>query len=113
VAVWERLNALHRPPALRLSGGERRVREAGEVRQLLDMFPRLDVVIPHIGRPGKAPDTTWQERVLLAKHERVHLDLAALPVAFNAEGNPYPSGRAAPRWSIDQVGADKMMWGSG
>lgn len=112
MAVWEHLNTLHRPLALHLSGGERGVREAGEVRQLLDTFPNLDVVILHIGWPGKVPDTTWQERVLLAKHDRVHLDLAALPVAFNAEGYPYPSGRAALRWSIDQVGADKIMWGS-
>jgi predicted TIM-barrel fold metal-dependent hydrolase len=70
------------------------------------------VVILHVGWPGKVPDTTWQERVLLAKHERAHLDLATLPVAFNAEGYPYPSGRAVLRWSIDQVGADGIMRGA-
>ncbi len=112
MAVWARLDALHRPLALHLSGGGRGVREAGEVRQLLERFPNLDVVILHIGWPDKVLDATWQKRVLLAKHDWVHLDLAALPVAFNAEGYPYPGGRAALRWSIDQVGADKIMWGS-
>lgn len=110
--VWARLSDIRRPLVLHLSGGEDGVREANEVRQLLDEFPQLEVVICHIGWPRPAPDVTWQERVLLATHERVMLDLAALPVAFSSEGYPYPSGQASLRWTIDNVGASKVMWGS-
>lgn len=110
--VWARLNDLHRPLVLHLSNGPDGVREATEVRQLLDEFPRLDVVICHLGWPSNKPDSGWQERALLARHARVMLDLAALPVAFSGEGYPYRSGQEALRWAITQVGADKIMWGS-
>lgn len=106
--VWSTLNLLGRPLILDLNGGTAEDTEA--VRRLVERYPRIRVVICHVGGPdGEA----WKERALLARHSRVWTDLAALPMFSTPEEEyPFPKARERVRWAVENLGASKVMWGT-
>ncbi|MBM4461044.1 MAG: hypothetical protein FJ011_25320 [Chloroflexi bacterium] len=40
------------------------------------------------------------------------IEMSALPGQFASEGYPYPSGQAAVQWTVEEIGSDKILWGS-
>lgn len=106
--VWERLNALKRPLAIDLIGTPRE--DVAALRRMLDEFPNLVIHNCHVGGPE---GDHWQEKALLGRHPRVWSDLAALPLLIEpAEEYPYPKVQAFIRWTVEQVSADRVMWGT-
>lgn len=104
--VWETCEKLGIPLFFHLEEGKD---QCAEIRTLLTEFSKLMVIIGHLGLP---PSDGWQDQCRLAKHERVLLDIAALPAFFREEEYPYPSAQECIRWAVSEVGADKIMWGS-
>lgn len=106
--VWERLNQLRRPLVLDLNDSP--LEDVVAIRRLMEEFTHIQVVICHV---GGARGEIWQERALLAKHPRGWVDLAALPLFLDADGEyPYPRAQELVRWTVETFGADRVMWGT-
>ncbi len=105
--VWERCAGLHGLLMLHLEEGSG---QCGQVLRIADAFPGLRILVCHL---GLAPSEGWQEQVRLAHHERIYLDIAALPYQYrHLEEYPFPQAQKALEWAVREVGADKMVWGS-
>ena len=80
-----------------------------EMETVIAECPRLKVVIGHFGmvtRPG------WMEQIRLARHPDVYVESGGITWLFNDEFYPFPSAVRAIREAADEVGIDKLMWGS-
>ena len=80
-----------------------------EMETVIAGCPRLKVVIGHFGmvtRPG------WMEQIRLARHPNVYVESGGITWLFNDEFYPFPSAVRAIREAADEVGIDKLMWGS-
>jgi hypothetical protein len=83
--------------------------QVGEMETVIAECPRLKVVIGHFGmvtRPG------WMDQIRLARHPSVYVESGGITWLFNAEFYPFPSAVRAIREAADEVGIDKLMWGS-
>ena len=92
--------------------------QTGELRRLVEAYPKARWVIAHLGWPSPQAmlqpeiEAAWVEQVLLAKQPNVWLDLAALPAFFPDEDYPQPSARHFVCRAIELVGAKKLLWGT-
>ena len=59
-----------------------------------------------VTRPG------WMEQIRLARHPNVYVECGGITWLFNDEFYPFPSAVRAIREAADEVGIDKLMWGS-
>jgi predicted TIM-barrel fold metal-dependent hydrolase len=106
--VWERLDRLGRPLALDLIGTP--PSDVPVLRRMLDEFPRLVIVNCHVGGPG---DPNWEEKATLGRHPRVWSDLAALPALLTPRQEyPFPRAQEFIRWTVETLGAERVMWGT-
>jgi predicted TIM-barrel fold metal-dependent hydrolase len=51
-------------------------------------------------------------QVRLARHKNVYIDMGGITWLFNDEYYPYPSAVKAIREAADEVGMDRLLWGS-
>jgi len=108
--VFEAIAEKHAPIFVHLSSNAHSLREGAEILQLLERWPHLNFVVCHIGVP---PFEHWQERALLAQHPNIYLDSSAFYWHFHdIQTYPYPDALANLHWVIEQVGSDKILWGS-
>lgn len=80
-----------------------------EVEEIVRQCPELKIAIGHFGMvttPG------WMEQIKLAHHKNVSVETGGITWLFNQEFYPYPSAMCAIRQAADEVGMDKLMWGS-
>ena len=80
-----------------------------EMEAVIAAFPRLRIVIGHFGmvtRPG------WMDQIRLARHPNMYVECGGITWLFNDEFYPFPSAVQAIREAADEVGVDKLMWGS-
>lgn len=83
--------------------------QLGEVEEVVKACPDLVIAIGHFGMvttPG------WMEQVKLAHHKNVYVESGGITWLFNSEFYPYPSAMQAIRQAADEVGIEKLMWGS-
>ena len=83
--------------------------QVGELETVIAECPRLTVVIGHFGmvtRPG------WMSQIRLARHPNVFIECGGITWLFNDEFWPFPSAVRAIREAADEVGIDRLMWGS-
>ena len=83
--------------------------QVGQMEEIIQECPQLKVAIGHFGmvtRPG------WMSQIRLARHEHVYIESGGITWLFNDEFYPYPSAIRAIREAADEVGWDKLMWGS-
>lgn len=83
--------------------------QVAQMEEVIQECPRLKVAIGHFGmvtRPG------WQAQIRLARHENVYVESGGITWLFNDEFYPFPSAVRAIREAADEVGMDKLMWGS-
>lgn len=80
-----------------------------EVEDIVAQLPDLRIAIGHFGMVTY-PD--WMEQVKLAHHKNVYVESGGITWLFNAEFYPYPSAMQAIRAAADEVGIEKLMWGS-
>jgi predicted TIM-barrel fold metal-dependent hydrolase len=79
------------------------------MEEIIAECPRLRILIGHFGmvtRPG------WMSQIRLARHPNVYVESGGITWLFNDEFYPYPSAVRAIREAADEVGIDKLMWGS-
>lgn len=83
--------------------------QLSEVENIIASFPGLKIAIGHFGMvttPG------WMEQVRLARHPNVYVESGGITWLFNSEFYPFDGAVRAVRQAADEVGIDKLMWGS-
>ena len=83
--------------------------QVAEMEEVIAECPDLPIMIGHFGmvtRPG------WMEQIRLARHPNVYVECGGITWLYNDEFYPFPSAVRAIREAADEVGIDKLMWGS-
>ena len=83
--------------------------QVGQMEEIIQECPRLKIAIGHFGmvtRPG------WMSQIKLARHENVYVESGGITWLFNDEFYPFPSAIRAIKEAADEVGWQKLMWGS-
>lgn len=83
--------------------------QLGEVEEIIAECPELKIAIGHF---GMVTADGWMEQIKLAHHRNVMVESGGITWLFNSEFYPYPSAIAAIRQAADEVGMEKLMWGS-
>lgn len=84
-------------------------RQIAQFEEVLQQHPRLRVAIGHF---GMATFPTFMEQVRLARHENVMIESGGITWLYNAEFYPFRGAVRAIRQAADEVGMEKLMWGS-
>ncbi len=106
--IWERLNQLKRIMAIDLIASP--PEDVIAIRKLIDEFENISIVNCHVG--GASGDG-WEDRALLSTHPRIWADIAAIPNLVNRpEEYPFPTAQEFLRWTVENIGADKIFWGT-
>ena len=79
------------------------------MQKIIDMFPNLKIAIGHFGMVTRE---NWLEQIKLAKNKNVFIESGGITWLFNDEFYPYPSAVKAIIEAADEVGFEKLMWGS-
>ena len=83
--------------------------QVGEMREIISECPRLRIAIGHFGMVTRKG---WMEQIRLARNPNVYVESGGITWLFNDEFYPFPSAMRAIREAADEVGIDKLMWGS-
>lgn len=103
--VWQQLERSGRPVVIHAGHGPEPGRHTGAdgIRTLLGRFPRLTLVVAHMGMPE------YREFIELAmRHERVYLDTTMVFTAFTQRLHPFPGDLLA---DLERAG-DRILFGS-
>ena len=80
-----------------------------EMEEVIQECPNLKIAVGHFGMvtvPG------WMEQIRLARHKNVMIESGGITWLFNDEFYPFKGAVKAIREAADEVGMDKLMWGS-
>ena len=80
-----------------------------EMKEVIQECPNLKIAVGHFGMvtvPG------WMEQIRLARHKNVMIESGGITWLFNSEFYPFKGAVKAIREAADEVGMDKLMWGS-
>ena len=80
-----------------------------EMEEVIQECPNLKIAVGHFGMvtiPG------WMEQIRLARHKNVMIESGGITWLFNDEFYPFNGAVKAIRQAADEVGMDKLMWGS-
>jgi len=80
-----------------------------EMEEVIQECPNLKIAVGHFGMvtvPG------WMEQIRLARHKNVMIESGGITWLFNDEFYPFKGAVKAIRQAADEVGMDKLMWGS-
>lgn len=80
-----------------------------EMEEVIQECPGLRIAVGHFGMvtvPG------WMEQIRLARHRNVMIESGGITWLFNSEFYPFKGAVRAIREAADEVGMDKLMWGS-
>jgi predicted TIM-barrel fold metal-dependent hydrolase len=105
MVVWRACAELRLPVLFHLRTGRA---ERVALERVLDEVPGFAAIIAHL---GLAPESGWLERVRLAKRPNVWVEISALPAHAGGE-YPYRRAQQLLRRAVDEVGAQKILWGS-
>lgn len=83
--------------------------QTGEMEEIISECPNLKIAIGHFGMVTR-PD--WLSQIRLARHPNVMIESGGITWLFNDEFYPFPGAVKAIRQAADEVGMDKLMWGS-
>ena len=83
--------------------------QVGEMREVIEECPQLKVAIGHFCMPTIEG---WKEQLRLARYDHVMVESGGITWLYNSEFYPFPSAVRAIREAIDEVGIEKLMWGS-
>lgn len=83
---------------------------APQVRELMQQFPRVAVILDHLGRPGQGAPAAFDGVLKLARFPRVYIKYSE---AKSASKEPYPYSDVKPivRRAFEAFGPDRMLWG--
>ena len=83
--------------------------QVGQMEEIIQECPRLKVAIGHFGMVTRP---NWMSQIRLARHENVYVESGGITWLFNDEFYPFPSAIRAIREAADELGWQKLMWGS-
>ena len=83
--------------------------QVGQMEEIVQECPRLKVAIGHFGMVTRPH---WMSQIRLARHENVYVESGGITWLFNDEFYPFPSAIKAIKEAADEVGWEKLMWGS-
>ena len=83
--------------------------QVAQMEEIIQECPQLKVAIGHFGMVTR-PD--WLSQIRLARHENVYVESGGITWLFNDEFYPFPSAVRAIKEAADEVGMEKLMWGS-
>lgn len=117
-SFWRMLAERDRVLTLDLGAPGERSYQTAAVRRIAESNPELRIVICHLAKPTRAVEAKatlwrlWLEQIGLAKLPNVWFDTAALP-ALNPEGGPScPYAARYLKVAMEEVGPDKLLWGT-
>ena len=80
-----------------------------DLQFLIDACPDLRIAIGHF---GMVTTKGWMEQIKLAHNKNVFIESGGLTWLFHKEFYPYPSAIDAIVEAKNEVGIEKLMWGS-
>ena len=83
--------------------------QVGQMEEIVQECPRLKVAIGHFGMVTRPH---WMSQIRLARHENVYVESGGITWLFNDEFYPFPSAIKAIKQAANEVGWEKLMWGS-
>ena len=83
--------------------------QIAQMNEILQQHPNLKTAVGHF---GMATFPTFMEQVRLARHKNVMIESGGITWLFNSEFYPFPGAVRAIRQAADEVGMEKLMWGS-
>lgn len=83
--------------------------QSGYMEEIIKMFPDLKIAIGHFGMVTRE---NWLSQIRLARHKNVFIESGGITWLFNSEFYPYPSAVEAINEAANEVGFEKLMWGS-
>ena len=83
--------------------------QVGQMEEIIQECPKLKIAIGHFGMVTREG---WMSQIRLARHENVYVESGGITWLFNDEFYPFPSAIRVIKEAADEVGMDKLMWGS-
>lgn len=83
--------------------------QVSQMEDIISECPRLKIAIGHFGMVTRP---NWMSQIRLARHENVFIESGGITWLFNDEFYPFPSAIRAIKEAADEVGMEKLMWGS-
>lgn len=83
--------------------------QVGQMEELIQECPNLKIAIGHFGMVTREG---WMSQIRLAHHKNVYVESGGITWLFNDEFYPFSSAIRAIKQAADEVGMDKLMWGS-
>lgn len=104
--IWRQCNNLNIPVMMHMRPGD-----LPALKEIYQQFRDIIIIISHLGNP---PYKGWTELIDFAKNaNRIYFDISALPWQFAAwEEYPYPNAQEHIKIARDEVGAERLIWGS-
>ena len=84
-------------------------RQIAQMREVIEECPGLKIAIGHF---GMVTGEHWMEQIRLAHAPNVYVESGGITWLFNSEFYPFKGAVRAIREAADEVGMDKLMWGS-
>jgi predicted TIM-barrel fold metal-dependent hydrolase len=83
--------------------------QVSQMEEVIQECPKLKIAIGHFGMVTRP---NWMSQIRLARHENVYVESGGITWLFNDEFYPFPSAIKAIKEAADEVGMEKLMWGS-
>ena len=83
--------------------------QVGQMEDIISECPNLKIAIGHFGMVTRP---NWMSQIKLARHPNVYVESGGITWLFNDEFYPFPSAVRAIKEAADEVGMEKLMWGS-
>lgn len=83
--------------------------QVAEFERVLERFPELQVAVGHFGMPTREG---WPAQLRIAHHPRVMIESGGIVWLYRHEGPGFPDALDAICRARDEVGIEKLMWGS-
>lgn len=83
--------------------------QIAQMREVIEECPDLKVAVGHF---GMVTGEHWMEQIRLAHAPNVFVESGGITWLFNSEFYPFKGAVKAIREATDEVGMDKLMWGS-
>lgn len=106
MCVFEKMERRGMILSVDLDYGETQV---DEMREVARAFPHLIITLGHFAMAGRKG---WHKQLSLGEEQNVYIESGGITWLFRHEGPPFPGAQEAFRTAVEQVGAEKLMWGS-
>lgn len=83
--------------------------QTGEMEEIISECPGLKIAIGHFGMVTRP---NWLSQIRLARHPHVRIESGGITWLFNDEFYPFKGAVRAICEAADEVGFEKLMWGS-